>query len=1056
MRRSVRRSKKRRGRVATEIESMENYGHPAGVGAGRVSAPNAMDTGSLDGVGHLTSRTHDDDDDGDRGVSTARRVEPSLRPDRDELISLGLGVSESEISSAAPPSLATPWFYTLRRLGTEQRGLPAAAATTLHLLATERHTLLERAPSADAGTDEPDRQLLLEWRPLLACGDVPLFGVWTVRLFDLARRQATQYVLQHDLCAALYGPNFSPQNFNKHFARARAELPALLPTVVLRAGLCVPFVPATGAADDELPSVHVTRSQLSLVVAALVLQRRALAALAGSVPSSRAAKVAIVPVSSALAFAERFGDHGLHVATAVAHLGAAATVDRVAVLPTADLEPWLVPRKAAAVLESRRVAALAVQEECSALKECRERRHTEAAKTKFDHVRGGSASGLSSEALEAGGGDDSDGGSVASFVEASPRRDAWWDAAVTADAEAAASAALDTATVGTVSSKRLASRLPARIPLRLPRRQLTRGLSTFLDAFRRFRTEIFNERRASRHVRDATADANVDDVLAFLGWHRRAWNLTHDEAEAWPCSTELLRSPELLPQVRAFMRWMMAVRRVKYATLGRYCISLRLALSALSTLDVALEDGPRAALRDVAVCVGALASQSLGEARIFRRFDLAPPPDAIPWTECASIRASTRAALDATATRQTALDHLLMLFLTTVPPDRVSVLRTLQFGVTLIRGGGAGGVPSWEMRHVAPDAFKNATTWGADHRALPPGLSAAVTEFVLRHNTPSPSSFLFGKTSSSARRKAHEDGGTALHGTAPCMSSAEFTAFVKAVTHAHSGSVTGGPVAIRPSTFRIMFETWSHGPESGLDAAARAGASAAERHTPATAHRDYVRGRRAAIESALRVVEQATAAQDSGDTAAPSSAAPVATGPAVAPDSLAQVTAAEVALGGGVAAAASESDVGAAAAASESDVGAAAATSESDERPGAASQESVSVTPVGGFVAFGVEHTGESAMDVQLGRVTAIDPSASTLRVVCYGVQPAAAAAGRFQAVWYVLGDDDGADVTREAPRDDVVCHSVETRPGRSRSVRITASGLRRLRAEIARTQWLS
>ena len=116
----------------------------------------------------------------------------------------------------------------------------------------------------------------------------------------------------------------------------------------------------------------------------------------------------------------------------------------------------------------------------------------------------------------------------------------------------------------------------------------------------------------------------------------------------------------------------------------------------------------------------------------------------------------------------------------------------------------------------------------------------------------------------------------------------------------------------------------------------------------------------------------------------------------------------------------------------------------------------MSVTPVGGFVAFGVEHTGESAMDVQLGRVTAIDPSASTLRVVCYGVQPAAAAAGRLQAVWYVLGDDDGADVTREAPRDDVVCHSVETRPGRSRSVRITASGLRRLRAEIARTQWLS
>ena len=51
---------------------------------------------------------------------------------------------------------------------------------------------------------------------------------------------------------------------------------------------------------------------------------------------------------------------------------------------------------------------------------------------------------------------------------------------------------------------------------------------------------------------------------------------------------------------------------------------------------------------------------------------------------------------------------------------------------------------------------------------------------------------------------------------------------------------------------------------------------------------------------------------------------------------------------------------------------------------------------------------------------------------------------------------DDGADVTREAPHDDVVCHSVETRPGRSRSVRITASGLRRLRAEIARTQWLS
>ena len=249
------------------------------------------------------------------------------------------------------------------------------------------------------------------------------------------------------------------------------------------------------------------------------------------------------------------------------------------------------------------------------------------------------------------------------------------------------------------------------------------SLQRELDAFTEWRIKPINREREGVSVQPVTVVGNKADTLRLLGWLKSERNVV-------PSIGGVFGSERLGVAVQSYMDYLRECGRAfttcagyvkSFLAIARFVYSTRLARAAQGT---AVSTGP----------VDAMARahrQIVQQARLEQKF--ARKPKAwLDWSQILTARARAVREYDhcededGTGGAKRLFDATLLVWLTSVPPDRVAVARKLQLGVTLIPTAGGG----FNLDLSTPDAHKTAAIFGPSNSPVPAQACRMLTAWI--------------------------------------------------------------------------------------------------------------------------------------------------------------------------------------------------------------------------------------------------------------------------------------------------------------------------------------
>jgi hypothetical protein len=267
-------------------------------------------------------------------------------------------------------------------------------------------------------------------------------------------------------------------------------------------------------------------------------------------------------------------------------------------------------------------------------------------------------------------------------------------------------------------------------PAKAPRKVYTLSdvppaLAADLDAFEQWRLQPLQQARDGVSVTDITARGNRADALRLLGY-------LHAQKGVPPNLSGVFGSDRLGPAVQLFVDHLRSVGRsyttiagylTSYVVLARYVQSIRQlhAPRGLTVSSVPLD------------AMKALHAQAMQQAHIEQAFHAKPVP-ALDWAGVQRARATAvrrndahvAAGGDAEPAAATALfEACLLTWLSSVPPDRVSVARKLQLGVTLVATASG-----FELNLATPDAHKTSAAFGPSVTTVPEAAAVLLRDWL--------------------------------------------------------------------------------------------------------------------------------------------------------------------------------------------------------------------------------------------------------------------------------------------------------------------------------------
>ena len=238
------------------------------------------------------------------------------------------------------------------------------------------------------------------------------------------------------------------------------------------------------------------------------------------------------------------------------------------------------------------------------------------------------------------------------------------------------------------------------------------SLQRELDAFTEWRIKPINRDRDGVCVQPITAAGNKADTLRLLGWLKSEHNVV-------PSIGAVFGSKRLGVAVQRYVDYLRECGRVfttcagyvkSFLAVARFVYSMRLARAPHGT---PVTSGPVDAM---VRAYRQIAQQASLEQRFTRK-----PKAWLDWSQIISARARAVREYDhykdedGTSGHQRLFDATLLVWLTSVPPDRVAVTRKLQLGVTLVPTADGG----FDLDLSTPDAHKTAALFGPSTSPVP-------------------------------------------------------------------------------------------------------------------------------------------------------------------------------------------------------------------------------------------------------------------------------------------------------------------------------------------------
>lgn len=327
--------------------------------------------------------------------------------------------------------------------------------------------------------------------------------------------------------------------------------------------------------------------------------------------------------------------------------------------------------------------------------------------------------------------------------------------------------------------------------------EISPALDAELAAFEEFRTAALNMSRLGVAVVDRSASNDRGNLLRLLGW------LVARRLLAKP-TLAIFGSANIATAVQRYIECLASDGR-KYSTLAKYASSSLMCARFVLAGRQAKAPGDRTAVDQLA----ALHAQCLHQARQQAMFDAAVPPTShLDWNGVQEARRAAEEALaryegdsDAKRLRLTR-DATLLVWLTTQPPDRVGVARTLRLGGSLQR------TATGFSLNLGEGAHKTSKVFGPTSTTVPPVPAAWLSRWIDLASV-APGGFLFHAGDPSE----------------PCTEYA-WTKLIKRVFKRNAG------VALAPKDLRSSFVTFLKSGEH--DDATLKAAAAAMRHSSKT------------------------------------------------------------------------------------------------------------------------------------------------------------------------------------------------------------------------------
>ena len=348
------------------------------------------------------------------------------------------------------------------------------------------------------------------------------------------------------------------------------------------------------------------------------------------------------------------------------------------------------------------------------------------------------------------------------------------------------------------------------------------ALQRELALFTEWRLKPINRNREGVAVEPVTAAGNRGDALRLLGWLKTEKNIK-------PSLGGVFGSDRLGVAVQAFCDHLRACGRT-FTTIAGYVKSFVAVARFVHSVRAARAASERSAAASMVPVedMQRVHKQVMQQVRLEQKF--AKKPDAwLDWSQVQTARARAvreyehRKDDEGGDARRRLFDATLLTWLTTVPPDRVSVTRKLQLGVTLKP------TPTgFDLDLSTPDAHKTAAIFGPSTTRVPNAASALLRAWVAAAGLGAASSSQDGRPRyvfvlGGGRRVGGGGGGGGVDHSQPLRPS-RWTELVKGVLARHAG------VPLAPKDLRGSFITWLMSAEN-TDAALRKAVAHAMRHS---------------------------------------------------------------------------------------------------------------------------------------------------------------------------------------------------------------------------------
>ena len=252
---------------------------------------------------------------------------------------------------------------------------------------------------------------------------------------------------------------------------------------------------------------------------------------------------------------------------------------------------------------------------------------------------------------------------------------------------------------------------------------VTASLQRELDAFTEWRVKPINREREGVSVLPVTVVGNKADILRLLGWLKCQRNVV-------PSLGGVFGSDRLGVAVQSYMDYLLDCGRT-FATCAGYVKSFLVVARFVYAMRLArVRNGTTISSVPVDEMVRAH-RQIVQRARIEQKF-VRKPKAWLDWSQILTARVRAVREYEHCKDEDVATGHkqlfdaTLLVWLTSVPPDRVAVARKLQLGVTLIPTVGGG----FNLDLITPDAHKTAAIFGPSTSAVPEPACRLLTAWV--------------------------------------------------------------------------------------------------------------------------------------------------------------------------------------------------------------------------------------------------------------------------------------------------------------------------------------